>query len=93
MTVGVLRIQALLRSAHSLKDKRRVLQSLKERLRGKFNVAVSEVDHQDYWQTVTLAIATVGTDTKFVHSVLQEVSKYFRQAHDLQLVRDEIEIL
>ena len=49
-SVGILTLELRLDDAHSLKDKRHTVKSLKDRLRGKFNVAVSEIDYQDLWQ-------------------------------------------
>jgi len=54
MPVGVLTLEIQLPYAHSLKDKRSVVQSLRNRLRARFNVAVAELDHQDVWQRATL---------------------------------------
>ena len=48
--VGVITFELRLDDAHSLKDKRHYVKSLKDRLRAKFNVAVAEIDHQDLWQ-------------------------------------------
>ncbi|HRX87135.1 MAG TPA: DUF503 domain-containing protein, partial [Phycisphaerae bacterium] len=53
--VGVLTIELALYEAASLKDKRRVLKSLKDRMRAQFNAAVAEVDNQDARQRATLA--------------------------------------
>ena len=49
-TIGVLTLELHIEAAHSLKEKRHVVKSLKERLRGRFNVAVSEIDYHDVWQ-------------------------------------------
>ena len=59
-TVGVLTLELRLDDAHSLKDKRQIVKSLKDRLRGRFNVSVSEIDYQDLWQRGLVAVATVG---------------------------------
>ncbi len=50
MVVGVLQVDVHLPRAHSLKEKRSVLNSLKDQLRGRFNVAVAEVDATEKWQ-------------------------------------------
>ena len=78
MIVGTLRVRLLLRDAHSLKDKRRVIRSLKVNFQNKFNVAVAEVDHHDVWQTAELGLVTVGGDTRFVMSVLSELENFVR---------------
>ena len=91
MIVGTLRIRLLLRGAHSLKEKRSVLRSLKDRLAGKFNIAIAEVDHQDVWQTAEIGVAAVGTDTRFVQKVLAGVLQHVRFADGAELVDHEME--
>ena len=61
--------------SHSLKDKRHVVQSLKERLRHKFNVSVAEIDCQDLWQSGVVAAVTVSSDHGHAALVLQSVEK------------------
>jgi uncharacterized protein YlxP (DUF503 family) len=71
--IGVLTLELRLENSHSLKEKRHVVASLKDRLRHKFNVAVAEVDHQDLWQRATLAAVTVSSDQVQAGRVLQGV--------------------
>lgn len=61
--------------AHSLKDKRHYVKSLKDRLRAKFNVSVSEIDYQDLWQRGLVAVATVSGDQAHAEQVLQNVER------------------
>jgi uncharacterized protein YlxP (DUF503 family) len=91
MIVGTLKLRLLLREAHSLKDKRRVLRSLKDTLSNKFNVAVAETDDQDVWKSSEVGLATVGTDTPFVQSVLSNVVNYVRYFGGVELVDVEQE--
>jgi uncharacterized protein YlxP (DUF503 family) len=72
-TVGVLTLELRLEDSHSLKDKRHVVKSLKDRLRHKFNVAVAEIDGQDLWQRATLAAVTVSSSHEFAEKVLRSV--------------------
>jgi len=60
MNVGLCIVEFHLTAAHSLKEKRRVLRRLKDRLRGRFNVSVAEIDHQDLWQRATLGIVAIS---------------------------------
>jgi uncharacterized protein len=71
--VGVLTLELRLENSHSLKDKRHVVQSLKDRLRGKFNVAVAEIDYQDLWQRAAVAAVTVSSDRVHAEKVLRSV--------------------
>jgi len=92
MIVGTLKLRFVLRESHSLKDKRRVILSLKATLSNKFNVAVAETDEQDVWQTAEIGIATVGSDGPFVQSVLSNVVNYARYFGGVELVDQQQEI-
>ena len=72
-TIGVLTLELVLRNSQSLKDKRHVVKSLQDRLRGKFNVAVAEIDYQDLWQRAVVAAVTVSSDHTHAEKVLQSV--------------------
>lgn len=76
MMIGSLVMKIHIHDAGSLKEKRMVVRSLKEKLRSKFNVSVSEVDNQDLWQMATVAVVTVGPDKKHVENVLQNILNF-----------------
>ena len=78
---------------HSLKDKRRILQSLKSRVRDKFNVSVAEVGEQDLWQKAILGLACVANESAHVNQVLDQVVNLIRAVPTVQLVRSHIELL
>ena len=63
MIVGTLKLRLYLRDCHSLKEKRRVLRSLKDNLHNKFNVATAETAEMDVWQTAEIGVASVGSMT------------------------------
>lgn len=73
MIVGVLEVVISIPQANSLKDKRRVVKSVKDRLRNNFNVSVAEIGDQDIWRTATLGIAVVSGDTSYANGVLSRV--------------------
>jgi uncharacterized protein YlxP (DUF503 family) len=73
--IGVLTLEIRIEDAHSLKDKRHVVKSLKDRLRGKFNVAVSEIDFHDLWQRSVVAAVTVSTEQQHAEQVLHLVER------------------
>jgi uncharacterized protein YlxP (DUF503 family) len=76
MIVGVATWELSFPGAASLKDKRMVLKSLKDRIRNRFNVSVAETDFQDVRQRAEISVAVVGTDTRFVDSVLSKVDGF-----------------
>lgn len=71
--IGVLTLELRIDDAHSLKDKRQVVKSLKDRLRHKFNVSVAEIDYQDVWQRAVIAAVTVSSGRTHAESLLQSV--------------------
>lgn len=73
MPVGVLTLEFQLPYAHSLKEKRAVVQKLRGRLRARFNVAVAELDHQDVWQQATLGVASVSNSRTILEGVFRDV--------------------
>jgi len=93
MTVGVLSIRLIIPGSHSLKDKRRALRSIKDRLRTGFNVSIAEVDCQDVWQTAVLAVAAVGADHDVVDGMLGKAGDLVRHSRQVEVVRCEKEFL
>jgi hypothetical protein len=91
--VGVLTLELRLEDSHSLKDKRHVVQSLKERLRHKFNVAVAEIDYQDLWQRAAVAAVTVSPDHAHAAKVLQSVEDEAAELLGAELVEATVEWL
>lgn len=71
--IGVLTLDIHIEHSHSLKEKRHVIKSLKDRLRERFNVSVAEIDHLDSWQSSVIAAVTVANDRVRAEQVLQAV--------------------
>ena len=70
MVVAVVTWDLHLSDCQSLKDKRRIMKSLKDRLHNRFNVSVAETDYQDRWQRAELSCCVVATDNRHAESVL-----------------------
>lgn len=93
MTVGLLTLEIHLPYAHSLKEKRMVVQRLKDRLRSKFNVAVAEVDHQELWQRAVLGVASISSSEANLRQVLSGAQAESEHLLGGDLVNATIEIL
>ena len=89
--IGVLTLEIRVQDSHSLKDKRHVVKSLKDRLRHKFNVSVAEIDYQDLWQRALVAIVTVSSDHAHAEQVLQTVEREAAELLGPQLVTAVVE--
>jgi hypothetical protein len=89
--VGVLTLELRIEHAHSLKEKRHVVKSLKDRLRNKFNVSVAEIDDMDLHNSAVLAVATVSSSRPFAEKVLQTVERETASVVGPMLIRAEAE--
>ncbi len=89
--LGVVTFELRMDHAHSLKDKRQVVKSLKDRLRSHFNVAVAEIDFQDLWQRSVVAAVTISADRKAAEEALQRVEEAASELLGPMLVRAEVE--
>jgi len=89
--IGVATLELRIEQAHSLKEKRHVVKSLKERLRHKFNVSVSEIDDMDLHNSAVLAVATVSSSKAFAEKVLQAVERETAEQVGPMLIRFETE--
>lgn len=86
MIVGVLRIELAIGDARSLKDKRRIIKSIKERLTNTFNVSAAEVDALDARQRAVLGVALVANESRFVASCLDKIVDWIRKQRSVTLV-------
>lgn len=74
--IGVLTLNIHVEYSHSLKDKRHVVKSLKDRLRERFNVAVAEIDHLDAWQDSVVAAVTISNERTRAEQILSAVEAH-----------------
>jgi uncharacterized protein len=91
--VGACVLTLHLPASHSLKDKRQVVRSLSDRLRRQFNVAVSEVEELDAWQTAVLALAVVSNEAAHAHRQLERILECVEETRlDAELVDRHIDV-
>jgi uncharacterized protein len=93
MPVGMLTLELHIPDAQSLKDKRQVLRSLKDKLRRDFNVAVAELEHHDTWQRSVVGIVTISNEEKHLREVLQKVLDEADRILGSFLVNQAVEIV
>ena len=93
MVVGLLNIKIVVRDSRSLKDKRQVIKSLKDKTRQRYNVSISEVGAQDNHKQCFLAVAMVGNEKRYVNSVLSTLVNSFRLFPGVELVDYELDFI
>lgn len=94
MIVGLMRLEIYIRSSRSLKDKRRIIKSLIEKVKREFrNLSVSEVGSNDLWKRSEIGIVIVSNDTQFVSSSLDGVLNYLKSGSSYEVISNNIELI
>jgi uncharacterized protein YlxP (DUF503 family) len=93
MPIGLLTLEIHILDAQSLKDKRQVLRSLKDRLRAHFNVSVAELAHQDTWQRSRVGVVTISGDQAFLEKSMAEIQAETERVLGRDLVSQQIEYI
>jgi uncharacterized protein YlxP (DUF503 family) len=93
MSIGLLTLEIHIPDARSIKDKRQVLRSLKDKLRGRFNVAVAELEHQDLWQRSVVGVVSISSDDKHLEESMRAVAEESERILGRDLIGQEIEYI
>ncbi|OIK15347.1 DUF503 domain-containing protein [Peribacillus sp. B-H-3] len=91
--IGSAVCECLIYNAHSLKEKRAVLQRVLTRLKQKYNISAAEVDHQDLWQRTSIALVTVTSSRKSTERELQNALQFLDSFPELERTITDIEWL
>jgi uncharacterized protein YlxP (DUF503 family) len=91
--IGLVQMEFLIPGARSLKDKRRVMKSVKERLRSRFNCSVAEVDLQEKWGRGRIAACVVAVESTHAHEQVNAIVRFAEGHHEAEMVHADIEIL
>ncbi len=93
MIVGICVIELYIPQTGSLKGKRQVLQSIKVKIKNKFNVAIAEVGDLDLWQKAVLGVTTVANDIRFVNEVMDKVVDFISSNPQVQVIHHQLEFV
>lgn len=91
MIIGVAVCECIIYDAHSLKEKRAVLQRILTRIKQKFNISVSEVDFQDVWQRTKIAMSVVTSARVSTEHELQNALKFIDSFPEIERTITDIE--
>ncbi len=93
MVVGTLKIIFHLHDNRSLKGKRKVVRSMVDKVKHKFNVSIAEVGSNDKWQRIELGVSAVGNDRRHIDTSLDNVLSYMESLYLAEIVDTRIEII
>ena len=92
MVVGSLKVEFHLSDNRSLKGKRKVVRSMVDKVKSRFNVSVAEVGSNDSWQKIELGISAVGNDRRHIDSSLNHILTFLDSLYLAQIIHTEMEI-
>ncbi|MFZ7111068.1 MAG: DUF503 domain-containing protein [Desulfatiglandales bacterium] len=93
MVIGILRIELHIHDNRSLKGKRKIVRSMVDKLKNKFNVSVAEIGSNDKWQKIELGVSTVGNDRRHIDASLNNILAYLESLYLAEIVDSEIDIV
>jgi len=93
VVVGLCTITLMLHGNRSLKGKRRIIKSIKDKVSNSYNVSVSEVEMQDSLQRAVIGIAAVGNDRSFINSVIDKVINKIEGYNTAEIIDSRVEIM
>lgn len=92
MVIGTLKVEFYIHDNHSLKGKRKIVKSIVDKMKHRFNVAIAEVGSNDKWQKVELGICTVGNDRRHIDASLSTITHFLESLDQAELVDLKTEI-
>ncbi|MCM8804763.1 MAG: DUF503 domain-containing protein [Candidatus Omnitrophica bacterium] len=93
MFIGTLKFEIIIPGSNSLKDKRKVIHSLQDKIRSKFNVSIAEIDYHDKWQRAIIGLCFVNSERKEVENILQKIKNIFFDNGDFLVLNESNEII
>lgn len=91
--LGLLSAELFIPNPDSLRETRMILKGIKDKLRRDFNVSIAEIDYQDTLQKITLAVATVGTEQRYLSGMLDQVLIFIKSFPQFELTHHQIEFI
>ena len=93
MIVGLLTLELHLPESNSLKSKRMIVKSLKDRIKNKYNVSIAEIDANDLWQRCVLGAACVSNGTRIINQTLNSIREMVIDTPSVELIDSKMEMI
>ncbi|MFQ6618624.1 MAG: DUF503 domain-containing protein [Fidelibacterota bacterium] len=93
MKIGLLQLELIIHNSRSLKQKRSITKGLKQNIRNRFNVSISEIDNFEKWGYTTLALSTVSTDSNSIYRIFNKIINFIEFNYDVDIVNESTELL
>lgn len=87
MIIGILTIEIMIYDSNSLKEKRMVIKSIKDKIKNKYNIAIAELDFIDKWQRSKIGIVTIGNEYSHIENSLQKIFNYLDNWNEFEIIK------
>ncbi|MGD2279098.1 MAG: DUF503 domain-containing protein [Candidatus Omnitrophota bacterium] len=93
MNVGILQVELLISDGNSLKDKRRVLNRIKDRVKKSFNASIAEIGHMDKWRRAVLGVAVISNGKKNLSAHLDNIMNFIGGDRRVTIIDYTVEVI
>ncbi len=93
MVVAIARLTLIIHDNNSLKGKRKVVKSLIEKVRHRFDASVAEVEDHDLWQKAKIGVALVGNDARLLTTRLDQITSFIENQYLAEMVDSHVELV
>ncbi|MCK9265587.1 DUF503 domain-containing protein [bacterium] len=88
MFVGTLTVELIIPGCNGLKDKRKVIRSIQDKLKAKFNIAIAELEYQDKWQRSTIGLCTINSRKSEIELTLLRISEILNDSYNFMVIKE-----
>jgi uncharacterized protein YlxP (DUF503 family) len=93
MIIGIMTLDLFTENSHSLKEKRHIVSSMKEKLKNRFNISIIESNHQDLWQKIQMTIVMAANRKVMAEKVFNQIEEQIFLNYGVQIVHIKKEYL
>lgn len=90
MIIGLLTLEIYLPYSHSLKEKRKTLNRIKDRLKKKFNIAFAELEYQNKWQRSKIGLVTINAQKRMIENMFHAIVRDIEEIIEGEILQKEI---
>jgi uncharacterized protein YlxP (DUF503 family) len=90
MIIGLLTLEIYIPYSHSLKEKRKSLNKIKDRVKNKFNVAIAELDFLNKWQRAKIGLVTINTQKSMIEKIFHKIIMEIEENIEGEILKKEI---
>ena len=90
MVIGLLTLEIYIPYSHSLKEKRKTLNRIKDRLKKKFNIAFAELEYLNKWQRSKIGVVTINTQKRMIEKIFQKIILEIEESIEGEILQKDI---